>query len=72
MEYSRDGVDYVASRVGLRVPTRLWAYIVAWFVLVPTQAFLGALTLQTIYLNVFNALIVAIAAGAMEKPQKGR
>lgn len=70
VEYTKDGADALAGRIGLNVPTKLYAYLVALLgILIPYQALTGTLTLANIYLDCLNAFVLAIGAGFMQKPK---
>ena len=45
-----------------KIPTQVWSYIVALLVLYPANYFIGALTIETAVLILFNGIIVALAA----------
>lgn len=45
-----------------KIPTQVWFYIVALLVLYPANYFIGALTIETAVLILFNGIIVALAA----------
>ena len=54
-----------------KIPTQVWSYIVALLVLYPANYFIGALTIETAVLILFNGIIVALAAnGSFEAPCK--
>lgn len=69
VEYTKGGVDALASKVGVSIPTRLYAYLVALAMLLPYKHFMGALTAETVYLDMLNGFVLAAAAGFMEKPK---
>lgn len=68
-EYTKGTVDALAAKIGARVPTAFWAYIVAWYVMAIPQAVAGELTWTTVYLDTINAAVASILAGFMKRPE---
>lgn len=56
-------VEFTKELPGIRaIPTRLWAYIMAVVVLILSTVFTGQVDAATVFLCLFNAVIVAMAA----------
>ncbi len=45
-----------------KLPTQLWSYLIALFVMYPAYFFMGQLTLSNAVLILFNGMIVALSA----------
>lgn len=45
-----------------KIPTRIWAYVMAVIVLILSTVFTGQIDTPTVFLCLFNAVIVAMAA----------
>lgn len=45
-----------------RIPTQIWSYILALFVLIPALAFTDGITVNTFIQSLFKGVIVSIAA----------
>lgn len=56
-------VEFTKDLPGIKaIPTRLWAYIMAVVVLILSTVFTGQVDAPTVFLCLFNAVIVAMAA----------
>ena len=56
-------VEFTKELPGIKaIPTRLWAYVMAVAVLILSTVFTGQVDAPTVFLCLFNAVIVAMAA----------